>query len=78
MYVLDAPATIFVAVLSDANACQFWTPAEVLSTQVAPESFEVYIYPPLDPATIFLATLSAVSAPQLRDGDDAEAGPEGK
>ncbi len=59
----EAP-TIFAAVGLDANATQLCAPADALSTQVKPESSEVYIYPPCTDATILVAELSLVKAYQ--------------
>jgi hypothetical protein len=71
------PATIFVHVLSHANDLQLRDPEDVLSTQVDPESVDVYIYSWYAAATMLVAVAPDFAITQIRDGDDATAGPLG-
>ena len=81
MYVfpLPPPATILVPVLSDAKACQKRAPADCLSTQVTPESDDMYKYPAVapTPATILVPVLSDVKQHKEWDVADATAAPDG-
>jgi hypothetical protein len=57
-------------VLSDVKADHWRFPADILSAQDSPESNEVYKYPFIVAATIFVHVLSHVNALHWRDPKD--------
>ncbi len=71
MYPPYEAATILVAVLSALDANQLRAPAEVLSVQVTPESYDVNKLPVKTPARILVHVLSDENPCHDRVPDDA-------